>query len=371
MCIRDRITITAGLSFFLIISSDFDSFLVRLFGGLSAILLARRRPEGRKRVRLGCLSQNIAVHMRINLRRIELLVSENLFKRQHVDAVLIHQRRRRMPELVGGILIRIQPRLAEPFFDQPLDRHRADARFAARHKQSPLSRRRVLCAFRQVGFNGSAAGVVQDVYKRQILGIDDVFGRPEGRDYQKQFAVELVKRGMLVAAPEIIGFGESRIYDHINGEGYGGDCSPLAGQTLLTGGSIGGLRVYEMQRVLDYVVSLPEFDGKNLGCIGISGGGTVTTNLAAVDLRVTAAVVSGYANFYKTSICAVSHCIDNYLPSILRYAEMPDLLGLIAPRPLMISSGSEDRIFPVAATRRAVEKLSALYAALGLSLIHI
>ena len=210
-----------------------------------------------------------------------------------------------------------------------------------------------------LALNGHGRGVCD------ILGIDDVFGRPEGRDYQKQFAVELVKRGMLVAAPEIIGFGESRIYDHINGEGYGGDCSPLAGQTLLTGGSIGGLRVYEMQRVLDYVVSLPEFDGKNLGCIGISGGGTVTTNLAAVDLRVTAAVVSGYANFYKTSICAVSHCIDNYLPSILRYAEMPDLLGLIAPRPLMISSGSEDRIFPVAATRRAVEKLSALYAALG------
>lgn len=210
-----------------------------------------------------------------------------------------------------------------------------------------------------LALNGHGRGVCD------ILGTADAFGRPMGRDYQKLFAVELVRRGMIVAAPEIIGFGESRIYDHINDEGNGGDCGPIAGQTLLTGGSIGGLRVYEMQRVLDYLTSMPEFDGKNIGCIGISGGGTVTTNLTAVDLRVTAAVVSGYANFYKTSICAMHHCIDNYLPNILKYAELPDILGLIAPRPLLISSGSEDRIFPIAATRRAVEKLSALYAALG------
>jgi fermentation-respiration switch protein FrsA (DUF1100 family) len=58
---------------------------------------------------------------------------------------------------------------------------------------------------------------------------------------------------------------------------------------------------------------------------------------------------------------AMHHCIDNFIPDLLRHAEMPDIIGLIAPRPLFVESGSEDPIFPVANTREAIERIAAVY----------
>lgn len=62
---------------------------------------------------------------------------------------------------------------------------------------------------------------------------------------------------------------------------------------------------------------------------------------------------------------SISHCIDNYVPGILRYAEMADIAGLIAPRPLFIESGTKDEIFPVDATNAAFEKARAIYRVFG------
>ena len=53
---------------------------------------------------------------------------------------------------------------------------------------------------------------------------------------------------------------------------------------------------------------------------------------------------------------SVSHCIDNYLPGILNWAEQYDVAGLIAPRPLFAESGERDDIFPVAAARESFQR---------------
>jgi hypothetical protein len=45
--------------------------------------------------------------------------------------------------------------------------------------------------------------------------------------------------------------------------------------------------------------------------------------------------------------------------------EHVDLGALIAPRPLLVETGTEDPIFPVEAARREVARLSAVYGALG------
>ena len=77
--------------------------------------------------------------------------------------------------------------------------------------------------------------------------------------------------------------------------------------------------------------------------------------------RVKAAVVSGYFNTFRDSILSLSHCIDNYIPNVLQYAEMYDIAGLIAPRALFIESGTEDTIFPIEATRFAVNEAKAIF----------
>ena len=80
--------------------------------------------------------------------------------------------------------------------------------------------------------------------------------------------------------------------------------------------------------------------------MGISGGGTCTLFSAALEPRIRAAMVSGYLNTFRDCIMSVSHCIDNYVPGILNWAEMYDVAGLVAPRPLFAESGEKDDIFP-------------------------
>jgi hypothetical protein len=62
---------------------------------------------------------------------------------------------------------------------------------------------------------------------------------------------------------------------------------------------------------------------------------------------------------------SVSHCIDNYVPGILSWAESYDVAGLIAPRPLFSEGGDRDPIFPVYATRESFTRVKKVYEVFG------
>ena len=99
--------------------------------------------------------------------------------------------------------------------------------------------------------------------------------------------------------------------------------------------------------------------------MGISGGGTVTVFATALDPRIRAALVSGYLNTFRDSIGSLAHCIDNYVPGILNWAEMHDLAGLIAPRPLFVESGEKDNIFPIRASIESFNEVRKIYGVFG------
>ncbi|MBO7748851.1 dienelactone hydrolase [Paenibacillus sp. MWE-103] len=180
--------------------------------------------------------------------------------------------------------------------------------------------------------------------------------------YQKNFAVELVRRGHLVVVPELLGFGDRKLAEDAD---RGDSCHRLSTNLLMLGQTMAGHRVYETLRCLDYVLARGDVDPARIGAMGISGGGLVASFAAAIDERIGAVVVSGYANTFQASILAIPHCIDNFVPGLARLAEMPDLLALIAPRPLLIEAGSRDPIFPLRAVDEAHGKLKAAYALLG------
>jgi dienelactone hydrolase len=128
-----------------------------------------------------------------------------------------------------------------------------------------------------------------------------------------------------------------------------------------------GWRVWDVMRAIDWIGTRPELDAARIGCMGISGGGTCTLFSAALDVRIKAAFVSGYLNTFRDSIMSVSHCIDNYVPGILNWAENYDIAGLIAPRPLFSEGGDRDPIFPVAATRESYARAKRVYEVFGAS----
>ncbi len=80
-----------------------------------------------------------------------------------------------------------------------------------------------------------------------------------------------------------------------------------------------------------------------MGCAGLSGGGLQTLFFTALERRVKAAVVSGYFYGVKDSLIRqASHCDCNNVPQLWKYADMGDIGGLIAPRPLFIETGDKD-----------------------------
>lgn len=203
-------------------------------------------------------------------------------------------------------------------------------------------------------------------------GVDDIVGIDErGRDrtdkagYQHDFAIQVAEAGMAALAIEPMGFGCRR--DAVNArQGLSRKaCDPAAGGALLVGQTMVGWRVWDVMRSLDYIATRSELDRNRVGCMGISGGGTITVFATALDSRIRVALVSGYLNTFKDSIGSLAHCIDNYVPGILNWAEMHDVAGLIAPRPLFVESGEQDRIFPIRASIESFEEVRKTYNVFG------
>ncbi|UUZ79774.1 acetylxylan esterase [Paenibacillus sp. P26] len=204
---------------------------------------------------------------------------------------------------------------------------------------------------------------------RSMVGLqEDGSPKPETGKRSDNIALELARRGLIVMAPEIAGFGDRKLERDIAREpGISNSCYNLSVSLFMTGKTTAGLRAYEAIRATDYLATLEEVDPDRIGNMGYSGGGTVASLSAALDPRIKASVVGIYPNTYRDSILSVRHCLCNYIPGILLHAEMPDLLGLIAPRPLFIEAGLNDRIFPVAGTREAIQVLQQIYGEMGVS----
>ena len=199
-----------------------------------------------------------------------------------------------------------------------------------------------------------------------IVGIDDKGrARTDKSGYQHDFALQIVEAGMAAVAIEPAGFGCRRDPANIK-RGLGrSSCQPVAGTALLVGQTLLGWRVYDVMRTIDLIETRKTLDASRIGCVGISGGGTCTLFSAALEPRIKAAMVSGYLNTFRDSIGSISHCMDNYVPGIMNWAEMYDVAGLIAPRPLVIESGTKDDIFPVEASVKSYNEVSAIYKVFG------
>jgi len=203
-------------------------------------------------------------------------------------------------------------------------------------------------------------------------GVDDIIGiDDQGRDrtdkdgYQHDFALQCVEHGMAAVAIEQMAFGCRRDAKARARELGTSSCRPAAGAALLLGETMVAWRVWDVMRTIDWIETREELDSKRVGCMGISGGGTVTTFASALEPRIKAAMISGYLNTFRDSIFSLSHCIDNYVPGILNWCEMYDVASLIAPRPLFVESGDKDGIFPVEASRASFARVKKVYEVFG------
>jgi pimeloyl-ACP methyl ester carboxylesterase len=188
--------------------------------------------------------------------------------------------------------------------------------------------------------------------KAEVCGVEGVthYGR------------QLASHGYVVLAPDLRCFGER--VDWNPSDHYACDTNlvhaTMMGESPLTA------NLFDLVRCLDVLSDHPLVDPGRIGVVGFSYGATCTLFLAALDPRVAAAVVSGYfSSWAEAHKMPWNMCGSQVFPGMLGQLEHLDLGALIAPRPLLIESGTGDLLFPLAAARSSVDSLRSVYRYLG------
>lgn len=177
------------------------------------------------------------------------------------------------------------------------------------------------------------------------------------------FAVQAVRRGFIGLAIENRGMGE-RKSTSVNRENMF-NCRFASVTALALGRTLIAERVWDVMRAIDMLANFPQCDLDKILITGNSGGGTLSFYAACLDERIKLSVPSCSFSPYKTSILDIIHCNCNYIPSSYRYFEMQDLAGLIAPRRLVVVTGSKDDIFPVEGVKEGFKTVKEIYKAHG------
>ena len=168
-------------------------------------------------------------------------------------------------------------------------------------------------------------------------------------DPELAFAVELVRRGYVCIAPDAIGFGE-RIP-----AGKSPYHDSIAFYRRHPSWSFMGKMIWDVQRIVDYLQTLPCVDGQKIGCIGHSHGAYGTLFAAAFEPRISAAVAScGFTTFRSdptperwSHLTALIPQIGVYLPDVASIPfDWQHVLALTAPRPVYVWYATQDTVFP-------------------------
>ena len=107
-----------------------------------------------------------------------------------------------------------------------------------------------------------------------------------------------------------------------------------------------GERVWDVMRAVDFAQSLPSVNPNRVLVGGLSLGGEVASLAAALDPRVAMAIVSGYSPDMGVMGLNGNHpCWKWAFADIREYVDVSDFEALVAPRPLVIETGTQDITF--------------------------
>jgi dienelactone hydrolase len=218
-------------------------------------------------------------------------------------------------------------------------------------------------------------------------------------DYKRQYyggrswATELAKHGFAVLVPDVFLWGSRRIsMDSINEEllhSFVGiredsqqyvrkynefwsamECPLVVDSILNSGANWPGIFAYEDRRSVDYLLTRSEVDQKRIGCGGLSMGGLRTIFLAGLDPRIKAAFCVGFMTTMRGILrnkirCPPGHGLLMYVPQFYSFLDLPDVIGLHAPAPLLVQYNEGDELFTHEGQHDADEKITKIYGKAG------
>jgi len=168
-------------------------------------------------------------------------------------------------------------------------------------------------------------------------------------DTEKAFAVELARKGFICIAPDVIGFGE-RIPP--GAQPYHGAHDFYRKHPRW---SFFGKMIWDVQRIVDYLETLPQVDARRIGAIGHSHGAYGTIMSAIFEPRISAAVAScGFTTLRSdphphrwSHLTALLPALGYYMDDVSQIPfDWHEIVACLAPRSYCNWATLEDGIFP-------------------------
>lgn len=229
-----------------------------------------------------------------------------------------------------------------------------------------------------------------------VYGKEKVMPMPEGdspaitkyrqENYEgRSTSLALCRRGYVVITIDCFYFGERRTFFEKDAQKYGLDRSKysledvqylnrragqgeatLANSLCWAGTTWQGIAHWDDLRTVDYLASR-EVDSSRIGCVGISMGGWRTDFLSALEDRIQCAVSVGWMSTLRHMIQAHvdTHSFIHFLPGLAHFLDLPDVIGCMVPKPLMVQQCSRDALYPMEGMKESLKKIEAIYAKAG------
>jgi cephalosporin-C deacetylase-like acetyl esterase len=201
-----------------------------------------------------------------------------------------------------------------------------------------------------------------------VIGHTDISFRAPS--YQR-LILNLVKKGFIVFAIDPIGQGERlQYYDPAQRRSLVGGAttehSYFGRQCFIAGSSAARYFTWDGIRAIDYLAARPEVDASRIGVTGISGGGTQTSYIAAMDDRVVAAAPANYIAGFRRLLESIGpqDAEQNFNAGILHGIDHADFLEVRAPRPTLVVATTRD-FFSIQGTRETFAEAREAFRLLG------
>lgn len=177
----------------------------------------------------------------------------------------------------------------------------------------------------------------------------------------------LAQHGIAAMIFEPIDQGERSQWRELNARGnpvlgYMNAHMALGVGSIFLGINTATFMVHDAMRCLDYLQSRPDIDGRRLGMMGNSGGGTQTAYVSALDDRIVASAPSCYITGFDFLLPAgvLGDSEQNIHAQLQLGINHWTYLAMRAPRPTQVGDATKD-FFPIAGARDSVEKARQVY----------
>ena len=146
---------------------------------------------------------------------------------------------------------------------------------------------------------------------------------------------------------------------------------PLIADTILNSGlSWPGIFSYDDRRSVDYLLTRAEIDPNRIGCGGLSMGGLRAAFLAGLDSRIRCGLCVGFMSTINGLLrnhvkCPPNHGLLMYVPELFKFLDLPDVIAIRAPAPLMVQFNIDDELFTFEGQSAADRKITGVYTKMG------